>query len=217
MAACRLPLLTVVAALGAVAAGAWDLTVAAVVLGAAAHGISRAVAIEIGPLGFTRGLLLKGVFLGRTTSMAWSEIAELRTEWCRPGDDTAMETVVRHRDGTTIRFSTTMGVVSYRRCLGDIAARAPHAHHRGLTAAVLAEPPTSRREALGAATTAAALALTIVAMIGLHYVWALGRGTVPRYQEPLAPAATAHGACAGTLLEGSVDPEGPEVAPSRCP
>jgi hypothetical protein len=204
-------------ALGTAVAGAWDATVTAVVVGCVAHGLGRSLAIEIAPGGLTRGLCLNGGFLGPTTTMSWPAIAEIRTEWCRPGDDTAMQTVVRHRDGATIRFSTAMGIARYRRCLGEIADRALGARRSGLTDAILAEPPAGRRETLAAAATAAALGLTLVALVGLHYVWAQGPSTLARYQDPASPAAVPGAPCDGTLLVRRSEADGAEVAGPPCP
>jgi hypothetical protein len=52
---------------------------------------------------------------------------------------------------------------------------------------VLAEGPPGRRGFLSAAATAGALALVVVAVVGVHYLWAQGRSSVVRLQDPDRP------------------------------
>jgi hypothetical protein len=131
----------------------------------------------------TRGFVLNGRFVGRTTAIAWIAVASVHTDWCRPGDDTALGTTVRDDHGHAIHFTTAMGLRAYWTCLAAVAASIPEARRLGLTDAVLAGRPLGRRTALPAAATAGALALIIVALAGVHYLWAQGSSSLGRSIE----------------------------------
>lgn len=178
-----LPLLTGALAFWALAEGEWDLAVAAVLAGGAANAVVRGLVVEVAPAGLTRGFVLRGAFLGRTTVLPWRAIAEVHTAWRRPHDDSALETSVRGHDGTTICFSTVMGLRAYWACLADVARGAPGARRSGVTEAALADAPPARRDVLSATAVAAVLALLLVALVGVHYIWAQGRSYLSRYLE----------------------------------
>jgi hypothetical protein len=187
VAAWPIPVVSSLLALGALGLGALELTVSIALLGFVAQTIWRGGVVETSPVGVTRGFLLSGRFVGRTTVIAWGSVASLHTDWRRPGDDTALVTIVRDRDGRSIRLSTAMGLGQYWACLAAVARQAPRAARSGLTDAVLAEGPPGRRGFLSAAATAGALALVVVAVVGVHYLWAQGRSSVVRLQDPDRP------------------------------
>lgn len=183
VAAWRIPLLAAILAAGALALDAWDLVLAVVIAATAGQGLQRGMIVEVAPAALTRGLTLRGAFLAHASSLAWPAVVEVHTDWCRPRDDSALETTVRGADGTTIRFSTAMGLRAYWACLADVASRATRARRSGLTDAVLAEPAPARPQLLAALRTAGALALVLLAMIGLYHVLAQGRSGLSRYLD----------------------------------
>lgn len=191
LAAWRLPVLTALLAAAATGLGAPELALVTVVVGAAVHGLCRNVTIEVSAAGLSHGLVLKGAFAGRATVIGWAAVVDVHTDWRHPGDDTALETTVRGRDGTTIRFSTTMGLGVYCACLADVAARVPATARTGLTEATLADAPPSGRQALSIAATVGTLALIIAALVAFHYVLAQGRSTLSRYLEETGAASSA--------------------------
>jgi hypothetical protein len=183
VAAWPIPILSGALALGALALDAVELALTVCLLGFLAQSYWRGGAVEISPVGLTRGFLLNGRFLGRTTVMTWDRIASIHTDWRFPGDDTALVTIVRDAEGRSIRLSTAMGLHAYWACLAAIASRAPRAARGGLTQAVLSEAEPGRRTLLSAAATAGALALVVVAVVGVHYLWAQGRSSAVRQLE----------------------------------
>jgi hypothetical protein len=189
-AAWRVPFVTALLAGAALSVlRAWDLALGVLVLGCVAQGLWRSVVTEVSPTGLTRGFLLHGRFLGRTTVLPWRAVAEVHTDWCRPGDDSALETTVRGRDGTILRFTTAMGLGPYWTCLAEVVAGAPGAVRSGLTEATLADGPPGRRVALGSAATAGALALVLLVLVGVFALWAQGRSSLSRYLEESGPAS----------------------------
>lgn len=198
-AAWYLPLLAAVLAAGAVAFEAFDLAIGAAALGWVVHRLTRSTVLEISPPGLTRGLLGMGAFRARTTVMAWSAVTEVHTAWCRPGDDFALETVVRDREGRTICLSTAMGLAAYWTCLDEIVRRATLAARSGLTDSVLADGPPTRRHLVSALGTAAGLAPVLAALVAVHALWAQGRSSLARDLERIgalergpAPAHRCH-------------------------
>lgn len=183
IAAWPVPVLAAMLGLGAVGLGLLEVAVAIGVVGFVAQSVLRSVVVEIAPRGLTRGVLVNGRFLGRTTVMAWDAVASVHTEWRRAGDDTALATTVRDGQGRTIRFTTAMGLARYWACLAAVVSAAPAARRSGLTEALLADTPPGRQSVLSAATTAALLGLVIVAAVGVHLLWAQGRGSVARSLE----------------------------------
>ena len=182
-AAWGLSLLAILLAAGAVAFRGVEVAVGVAALGWAAHRLSRSVVVETSPAGLTRGLLALGTFRARTTVIPWRSIVEVRTAWCRPGDDSALETAVRDREGRTIRLSTTMGLAAYWACLAEIVRRAPAAARVGLTDRLLAEGPPERFDLVAATRAAAALALILAAIVAVHFLWAQGRSSLARDLE----------------------------------
>jgi hypothetical protein len=178
-----LPLLAAVLGAGAVAFEALDVAIGAAALGWAAYRLTRSVVVEVSPTGLTRGLLGLGAFRARTISIPWGAVAEVHTAWSRPGDDFALETAVRDREGRTIRVSTAMGLAPYWACLAEIVRYAPPAARSGLTDAVLADGPPSRHHLVSALGTAAGLALVLAAFIAVHALWAQGRSSLARDLE----------------------------------
>lgn len=154
--------------------GEWDLAVGAGVLGGIAYRLWRSVVIEVSAPGLTRGFLLRGAFLGRATVILWPAVTEVYTRWCRPHDDSALETIVRGRDGAVIRLSTAMGLGVYFTCLAEVVQRAPGARRTGLTDAALADGPPARRHAVSVATTVGALSLVLLVLVAVF--WALAQG-----------------------------------------
>jgi hypothetical protein len=206
IAAWHIPIVATTLGLGALGLGLLEIVVAVGVLGFVAQSALRSVVLEIAPGGLTRGFLLNGRFLGRTTVIAWGAVASVHTEWRRPGDDTALATTVRDAQGRAIHFTTAMGLGRYWACLTAVAAGAPAARRSGLTEALLADAPPGRRSALSAAATAGLLGLVIVALVGVHYLWAQGRSSLARSLEPEgAVGPTAHDAStsAGTETDAS--------------
>jgi hypothetical protein len=173
-------------ALGALGLGLIELSAAVVVLGLIGHRMLCGNVLEFSTLGLTRGFLLDGKFRGRTTVMAWRSIVSVHTDWRRPGDDTALSTTIRDGDGRVIHFSTAMGLRNYRRCLAAVVERAPSTAPSGLTAAIVAAGPERRREQVSAAVTAAGLALVLIALVGLHYLFAQGPSSLQRYLDRAA-------------------------------
>jgi hypothetical protein len=182
IAAWHIPVVAATLGLGALGLGLLEMAVAVGVLGFVAQSALRGVVLEIAPGGLTRGFLLNGRFLGRTTVMTWHAVASVHTEWRRPGDDTALATTVRDAQGRAIHFTTAMGLARYWACLAAITAGAPAARRSGLTEALLDAPP-GRQSTLSAAATAGLLGLVILALVGVHYLWAQGRGSVARSLE----------------------------------
>jgi hypothetical protein len=205
-AAWYLPLLAAVLAAGAVAYQAPDLAIGAAALGWGAHRLTRSTVVEVSGPGLTRGLLGPGSFRACTTVMAWSAVTEVHTAWCRPGDDLALETVVRDREGTTIRLSTAMGLAAYRACLADIVRLAPAAARSGLTDSVLADGPPTRRELASALGTAAGLALVLAALVAVHALWGQGRGSLARDLERLGAGGEAAGPRRGAVASPAIAP-----------
>jgi hypothetical protein len=152
-------------------------------LGWVVHRLSRSMVVETSPTGLTRGLLALGTFRTRTTVIPWRSIVEVRTAWSRPGDDSALETAVRDREGRTIRLSTTMGLAAYWACLAEIVRRAPAAARVGLTDDVLADGPSGRHDLVAAIRAVAALVLVLAALVAIHWVWAQGRSSLARDLE----------------------------------
>ena len=190
LAAWLIPLVVTPLGLGAIGLGLLELAVAVGVLGFVAQTLLRSVVVEISPRGLTRGLALNGRFLGRTTVMAWEAVASVHTDWRRPGDDTALATTVRDGHGHAIHFTTAMGLGGYWACLAAVGARVPAARRSGLTDALLSHEAPDRRTLLSGAATAGALALLIVMLVGLHYLFAQGPSSLTRYLEQTG--ATGH-------------------------
>jgi hypothetical protein len=180
IAAWYLPVMTAALGLGAVGIGALELAVALGALGLVAHTIVQSMVLELSPVGLTRGFVLSGRFVGRTTVIAWDAVASVHSDWRQPGDDTALTTTVRDRHGRAIHFTTAMGLGAYWACLAAVTARAPTAHRSGLTMALLSGDAPGRRSVLSAAVTAGILALVIMAFVGIEYIWAQGPSGSPR-------------------------------------
>lgn len=183
LAAWHIPLVATILGLGALGLGLLELAVAVGVLGFVAQTLLRGVVVEISSRGLTRGFTLNGRFLGRTTVMAWEAVASVHTDWRRPGDDTALATTVRDGHGHAIHFTTAMGLRGYWACLASVGARVPAARRSGLTDALLSNEPPGWRTLLPAAATAGVLALLIVMLVGLHYLFAQGPSSLTRYLE----------------------------------
>ncbi|MGH7413998.1 MAG: hypothetical protein ACREKJ_07330 [Candidatus Rokuibacteriota bacterium] len=186
--ASAVPLLAGGLAAGAVIVGSLDVAVGVAALGWAGYRLSRSAVVEISPTGLTRGLLAMGAFRARTTVIPWPAIVEVHTAWCGPGDDSALETAVRDREGRVIRLSTAMGLAAYWACLAEIVRRAPAAARSGITDGVLAGGPPARHDVVSATRTAAALALVLVALVSIHYLWAQGRSSLSRDLERIGAA-----------------------------
>jgi hypothetical protein len=180
------------------------------------HHLTRGVVLEISGPGLSRGLLGAGVFRGRAPVMAWSTVTEVHTAWCRPGDDFALETVVRDRDGGSIRLSTAMGLAAYWSCLDEIVRRAPRAARSGLTDSVLADGPPTRRHLVSALGTAAGLALVLAAAVAVHALWAQGRSSLARDLERIGAAEPPAAACAGGPSARATRLEDRREAPAVC-
>ena len=183
LAAWHIPLVATILGLRALGLELLELAVAVGVLGFVAQTLLRSVVVEISPRGLTRGFTLNGRFLGRTTVMAWEAVASVHTDWRRPGDDTALTTTVRDGHGHAIHFTTAMGLRGYWACLASVGARVPAARRSGLTDALLCNEPPGWRTLLSAAATAGALALLIVMLVGMHYLFAQGPSSLTRYLE----------------------------------
>lgn len=190
------PLLAGAAALAATTSGTLDLALVTAVLGWAWYALCRSFLLELSAAALTRGLVLGGRFLPGATVIALDAITAVHTDWRRPGDHSALETIVRDREGRAIRFSTAMGLHRYWACLAAVVGAAPQAARSGVTGAVLADGPPARRHAVSAALTAGALALVLAAMVAVHYLWAQGRSSHARQLEA-APDVSASPAAAG--------------------
>jgi hypothetical protein len=70
-----------------------------------------------------------------------------------------------------------------------VVGHVPEAHRSGLTEAMLVEGPPRRREVCAAAVVAGGLALVLVALVGVFYVWAQGRSSLARYLEDTGTSA----------------------------
>jgi hypothetical protein len=195
IAAWHVPIVATTLAVGALGLGLLEIAVAVGLLGFVAQALLRSVVIELSPRGLTRGLLIRGRFLGRTTVMAWGTVTSVHTDWRRPGDDVALATIVLDDDGRTIYFTTAMGLHQYWACLAAVTARVPDARRSGLTDALLAGPPPGCTTFLSAARTAGMLAIVLAMLVGVHYLWALGQSTLTRSLGPtgdLGPPPTSH-------------------------
>jgi hypothetical protein len=190
IAAWYVPLVATVLGFGALGLGLLELVGIVAAGGFVAQALLRSVVVEIAARGLTRGLAFNGRFLGRPTVMAWEAIASVHTDWRCPGDDTALATTVRDGHGHAIHFTTAMGLRGYWTCLASVGARVPAARRSGLTDALLSGEPPSRRTALSAAITAGGLALLIVTLVGVHYLFAQGRSSLTRYLEQTAAPGT---------------------------
>jgi hypothetical protein len=183
-AAWALALLTVLLAVAAAIFHGIGVAAAAGALGWAVHRLSRSMIVETSRVGLTRGLLgLGAAFPARPTVISWTSIVEVRTAWRRPGDDSALESVVRDREGRAIRLSSAMGLAAYWACLAEIVRRAPAAARTGLTDRVLADGPPGPRDLMAAGRAAAALTLVLAAIVAVHYVWAQGSSSLARDLE----------------------------------
>jgi hypothetical protein len=188
VAAWPIPVVSTILGLAAFGLDALELALTIALVGFLAQTFWLGGVVEVSPVGLTRGFLLNGRFLGRTTVIPWEAIASVHTEWRGPADDTALVTIVRDGAGRSIRLSTAMGLSSYWACLAAIVRAAPRATRSGLTDAILKEGPPGRRSLISAAATAGALALVVVAVVGVHYLWAQGQSSFARSQEPSGPA-----------------------------
>lgn len=177
------PLTTAGLAVAALGLGPLELALAVGVLGWVGHGVSRSLVVESAPAGLTRGVVLRGRFLGRATVIPWHAITEVRTEWARRGDDSALVTTVRDADGGTLHFSTLMGLGEYWACLADVGRHAAGARRCPLTDTLLDEGPPARHHARSIATVTGSLALILAALVGIHYVWAQGKSSFARSLE----------------------------------
>jgi hypothetical protein len=179
----RVPLLTVVLAGGGLALGSWELAAGVAVIGGVASRLIRRVVVEVASTGLRQGVMAgSGAVVARKT-LPWPAVASVHTDWRRPGDDSALATVVRGHDGTEVRLSTAMGLGSYWACLADVIRGAPWALRTGLTDEVLDGGPPTRSQTLSAAAVAGALATLLVAMAGIHYIWAQGPSWLSRYLQ----------------------------------
>lgn len=183
VAAWPIPVVSSVLGLGALGFDAYELALTIALAGFVAQSLWLGRVVETSPVGITRGFMLSGRFLGRTTVIPWTAIASVHTAWRCPGDDTTLDTIVRDVDGRVIHLSTAMGLRAYWDCVAIVVRRAPRATRSGLTDAILQEGPPGRRGFVAAAATAGALALVVVAIVGVHYLWAQGRGSFARHLE----------------------------------
>jgi hypothetical protein len=184
VAAWPIPVVSCILSLGALGLDALEFALAIALIGFVAQTVWLGRVVETSPVGITRGFMLNGRFVGRTTVIAWNAIASVQTKWRHPGDDTALETTVRDGEGRSIHLSTAMGLHDYWTCLAAIVSGAPFATRSGLTDAVVEEGPPGRQGLISAAATAGALALIVVAVVGVHYLWAQGRSSFARQLEP---------------------------------
>ena len=185
VAALGVPFLTGLATWSAIALVDWDVALVAATLGAIAYRLWRNAVVEVSPVGLTRGFLLRGVFLGRATVIPRPAVREVHTRWCRPRDDSALETIVRGRDGVAIRVSTRMGLGAYFACLAAVISHAPGAARTGLTDAALADGPPTRRDIVSAAATAGTLSLVLLVLVSIFWAWGQGRSYLSRYLEEI--------------------------------
>jgi hypothetical protein len=183
VAAWPIPVVSAILGLGALSLEALEPILVIALLGFVAQILWLGAVVEISPVGITRGFMLNGRFVGRTTVLAWNTITTVHTDWRHPGDDTSIVTVVSDREGRSIRLSTAMGLRAYCRCLAAVSSGAPFATRSGLTDAVLDEGPPGKRGLVSAAATAGVLALVMVALVGVHYLWAQGRSSFARHLE----------------------------------
>jgi hypothetical protein len=183
VAAWPIPVVSGILGLGALSLGSLEPILIIALVGFVAQILLLGAVVEISPVGITRGFVLNGRFVGRTTVLAWNTIISVDTQWRHPGDDTALVTTVRDREGRCIRLSTAMGVPAYCSSLAAVCSSAPLAIRSGLTDAVLNEGPPGRRGLASAAATAGVLALVLIALVGVHYLWAQGRSSLARQLE----------------------------------
>lgn len=183
IAAWQIPTVSAILGLGALGMGALEPILLIALLGFVAQVVRLGAVVEVSPLGVTRGFTLSGRFVGRTTVMPWNTITSVDTQWRSPGDDTALVTLVRDAEGRSIQLSTAMGLRDYFRCLETIRRFAPRATRSGLTDAMLDDGPPGRRGFVSAAATAGVLALVMIALVGVHYLWAQGRSSFARHLD----------------------------------
>jgi hypothetical protein len=184
-----LPLATTGLVVAALALGSPEIAAVAGALGWVGHGVSRGLVVESAPAGLTRGLVVRDRFLATAAVMPWRTVLEVRTDRARPGDDAALVTTVRDAEGRTVRFSTLMGLGDFLACLAEIARRAPAAARAGLTDALLAEGSLPTHHARPSAMAMAALSLILLALVGMHHVWAQGTSSLARYLEDIQTVA----------------------------
>ncbi|MGH7279224.1 MAG: hypothetical protein ACREJG_11120 [Candidatus Rokuibacteriota bacterium] len=145
VAAWRVPVLAGIGALVAVGGDEWTVAAVIAVVAAVVSRARVARVLEVGPAGLAQGIALGvgGVrplkFIGTPRVVAWRAVDEIETAWVRPGDFTALVTVVRGGDAGAIVFDSAMGLGSYRALVADVARCASHARRTGLTDEVLAE------------------------------------------------------------------------------
>jgi hypothetical protein len=183
VAAWPIPVVSGILGLGALGLGSLEPILVIALVGFVAQVLWLGAVVELSAVGITRGFMLNGRFVGRTTVLAWNTITTIHTEWRYPGDDTALVTTVRDDEGRSVRLSTAMGLRDYCSCLAAVCSSAPFATRSGLTNAVLEEGSPGRRALASAAATAGVLALVMIAFVGVHYLWAQGRSSVARQLE----------------------------------
>ena len=142
----RIPVVVVVLSAAALWTREWAIATGVAVLGAMIWQLDGAAIVEVSSQGLACGYALPGGVVAGVRVVRWRLVDAVETRWLRPNDFTALETIVRARDGS-VRFTTSMGLRAHRRVLREVERRAPHARHLGLTDEVLRAPLRRHRRA----------------------------------------------------------------------
>ena len=135
------PLVCGVLAAALLSKGEWVAAVILCLLAAMLLRLEGTLVCEVSPAGLARGVCVGGAFVGPARVIAWPAVEEIMTDWRGGRDQTLLVTTVQGRDGSTLSFTSTMGLRAYRALVAEVACRAPHARLTGLTAQLLAEMP----------------------------------------------------------------------------
>jgi hypothetical protein len=147
VAAWRVPMVFGFLIIAAAGAGEWSIACVLVAIGLVVQALEQGAVFVISPRGLTRGFVIASSFVGPAWIMPWASIAEIATGWRGGRDYTALETTVRARDGSVLRFGSQMGLATYQALLAEVHVHAPATTVRsGLTQQVIDE---ARRPGFG--------------------------------------------------------------------
>ncbi len=164
VAAWRVPMVFGFLTVAAAGGGEWSIACVLAAAGLVAHALEQGAVFAISPRGLTRGFVIGSSFVGPARIVPWASIAEIATGWRGGRDYTALETTVRSRDGSVLRFGSRMGLAAYQALLAEVNMHAPAmAVRSGLTQQVIEE---ARRPGFGISPVWAT-AVSVVVVLAL--------------------------------------------------